>query len=67
MYSWSMDEIATITNSTDQLSEALQLINVVPNPYKAYSEYERNKLDNRIKITNLPENVQLKYTPLMGN
>jgi hypothetical protein len=33
----------------------LDLINVVPNPYYAYSQYERNKVDTRIKITNLPE------------
>ena len=66
MYSWSMDEIATITNSSDKLSEALQLINVVPNPYKAYSEYERNKLDNRIKITNLPEKCTIKIYTVNG-
>jgi hypothetical protein len=33
---------------------ALSLINVVPNPYYAYSNYESNQLDNRIKIVNLP-------------
>ena len=30
------------------------MINVVPNPYYAYSSYETSQLDNRIKITNLP-------------
>jgi hypothetical protein len=63
MYSWSMDDIATETGSRDQLAEALQMINVVPNPYYAYSEYERNRLDNRVKITNLPERCTVKiYT-----
>ena len=33
---------------------ALDLINVVPNPYYAFSAYEVNQLDNRIKIVNLP-------------
>ena len=28
---------------------------VVPNPYYAYSQYETSKLDNRVKITGLPE------------
>jgi hypothetical protein len=28
---------------------------VVPNPYYAFSGYEQNRLDNRIKITNLPQ------------
>ncbi|MFM6935110.1 MAG: T9SS type A sorting domain-containing protein, partial [Flavobacteriales bacterium] len=55
MYGWSMDDIATKVGSKDQLKEALAMINVVPNPYYAFSEYERTKLDNRIKITNLPE------------
>ena len=37
------------------MDSALILINVVPNPYYAYSEYETDQLDNRIKIVNLPE------------
>ena len=32
----------------------MDLINVVPNPYYGYDDYERNQLDNRIKIVNLP-------------
>jgi len=55
MYSWSMEGNATLTNNTLALQETLNLINIVPNPYNAFSEYERNKLDNRVKITNLPE------------
>ncbi|TNE96666.1 MAG: T9SS type A sorting domain-containing protein, partial [Bacteroidetes bacterium] len=63
MYGWSMDDIATETGSKDQLAEALKMINVVPNPYYAYSEYERSRLDNRVKITNLPEVCTVKiYT-----
>ena len=55
MYSWNMDDIRTQTGSKDELADALSLINIVPNPYNAYSEYERNRLDTRVKITNLPE------------
>jgi hypothetical protein len=63
MYGWSMEKIATQVGSQDMLKEALAMINVVPNPYYAFSEYERNKLDNRIKITNLPEKCQIRiYT-----
>jgi hypothetical protein len=63
MYGWSMDDIATKVGSQDQLKEALAMINVVPNPYYAFSEYERNKLDNRVKITNLPERCTIRiYT-----
>ena len=66
MYSWSMDDIATTTGSADQLAEALQMINVVPNPYYAYSEYERTRLDTRVKITNLPERCTIKIYSVNG-
>jgi hypothetical protein len=33
----------------------LASMNVVPNPYYAYSAYEINQLDNRVRIINLPE------------
>jgi len=55
MYSWSMDDLQTTTASKDALVSALDLINVVPNPYYAFSDYERNRLDTRVKITNLPD------------
>ena len=66
MYSWSMDDIATVTGSKDQLAEALKLINVVPNPYFAFSEYERNRLDTRVKITNLPERCTVRIYTVNG-
>jgi len=66
MYSWSMDDIATETASQDQLKEALKMINVVPNPYYAFSEYERTRLDTRVKITNLPEKCTVKIYTVNG-
>lgn len=66
MYSWSMDDISTVTASQDQLAEALKMINVVPNPYYAFSEYERNRLDTRVKITNLPEKCTVRIYSVNG-
>lgn len=66
MYSWKMDDIRTVTGSKDQLAEALKLINIVPNPYYAFSEYERGKIDTRIKITNLPERCTIKIYNVSG-
>lgn len=41
--------------STDsEINEALAKINVVPNPYYAYSAYETSQFTNIVKITNLP-------------
>ena len=66
MYGWSMDEIATEVGSHDALKEGLKLINVVPNPYFAYSDYERTKLDTKVKITNLPERCTITIYNAQG-
>jgi len=66
MYSWSMDDISTVTASRDQLAEALKMINIVPNPYYAFSEYERSRLDTRVKITNLPEKCTVRIYSVNG-
>ena len=66
MYSWKMDDISTVTASDDKLKEALDMINVVPNPYYAFSQYERNRLDTRIKITNLPERCSVDIYTVNG-
>ena len=54
-YTFSTRSIATGTGSSTVLEDELDNINIVPNPYYAYSLYEANKLDKRVKITNLPE------------
>ncbi|MBI2258594.1 MAG: T9SS C-terminal target domain-containing protein [Flavobacteriia bacterium] len=66
MYSWDMTTLMTQLGSLDQLKSALDLINVVPNPYYAYSEYERSKIDSRIKIINLPEKCHIKIFNVSG-
>jgi hypothetical protein len=66
MYSWSTDDIFTQTASKEALNDALKLINVVPNPYYAFSEYERNRLDTRVKITNLPEKCTVRIYTVNG-
>lgn len=65
-YSWNMETVATELGSQDRLADALKLINIVPNPYLAYSEYERNRLDTRVKITNLPERCTIKIYSVNG-
>src|SRR5690606_1698383 len=59
-YSWNMSDLATRTNTREALSEVLDMINVVPNPYLAYSEYEKSRLDTRVKITNLPDQCTVR-------
>jgi hypothetical protein len=58
MYSFTTAGYEAVAYSAQKNSSDLDLINVVPNPYYAYADgpgYERNQLDNRVKITNLPE------------
>lgn len=66
MYGWSMDDIKTTTASQDAITDALDLINVVPNPYYAFSEYERNRIDTRVKITNLPDQCTVTIYNVSG-
>ncbi len=65
-YTFSTRDIAATTNSAEALTSALDCINVVPNPYYAFSEYESSKLDNRVKITNLPEQCTVSIYSVTG-
>jgi hypothetical protein len=66
MYAFNTADLKTTTADAVSAQEALQLINVVPNPYYAYSGYEKNQYDNRIKFTNLPEKCEIKIYTVSG-
>jgi hypothetical protein len=66
MYSWDMTSVRTVTNDRAALVDVLKMINVVPNPYNAFSEYESSKLDNRVKIINLPEQCLIRIFNTQG-
>ena len=66
LYEFSTKNVGVITESDTTLVSVLDIINVVPNPYYAYSKYETNKLDNRVKITNLPEKCTVSIYNLSG-
>ena len=55
IYRFDTEDVAAQIGAVTVLEEMLEEINIVPNPYYAYSQYETNKLDNRVKIVNLPE------------
>ncbi len=62
-YRFSTIDLTAKVKQTDVAKNALSLINVVPNPYYAYSTYEQNQLDSRVKITNLPSKCTISiYT-----
>jgi hypothetical protein len=66
MYSWTIKPNAFLNNSTEGLQEAMDLINVVPNPYYAYSEYERGRLDTKVKLINLPSRCKTMIYNVSG-
>jgi len=66
MYSFNTATIATSKNNASKMESDLDIINVVPNPYYAYDDYERNQLDNRIKIVNLPTKCTVTIYDLSG-
>jgi hypothetical protein len=66
MYEFDMTGLETEFNNEYAIDSALAMINVVPNPYYAYSEYETDQLDNRIKITNLPEECTISIYNVSG-
>ncbi|MFN3917549.1 MAG: T9SS C-terminal target domain-containing protein [Flavobacteriales bacterium] len=67
LYRFSTGDKATEFSTEQQWKDSiLNLINVVPNPYYAYSNYEENRLDNRIKITNLPDIATIKIYTING-
>lgn len=66
LYTFNTADIFTELSNADKHKSALDLINVVPNPYYAYSTYETGRIDNRVRITNLPNRCRIKIFTLNG-
>jgi hypothetical protein len=67
MYEFTMDGLQTEYDVTEKKETDLDAVAVVPNPYYAYSDYEHNALDNRIKITNLPKKCTITIYNVGGS
>jgi hypothetical protein len=66
VYLFNTSTISTSKNNQEKATSDLDKINVVPNPYFAYDDYERNQLDNRIKIVNLPNKCVVTIFDMSG-
>jgi hypothetical protein len=53
--------------SVEKGKKSLDLVNVVPNPYRGYSQYENSPVDSRVKITNLPPTCTITIYDMAGN
>jgi len=67
LYEFNTNDIQTVTNNSDAAKDALAIINIVPNPYYAYSDYEKTTLDNVVKITNLPAKCTVSIYTMNGD
>jgi len=65
-YQFSFADIAPVIGDQDVAEEALNQIQIVPNPYYGFSTYETGQLDNRVKIVNLPNTVNITIMSLDG-
>ncbi len=67
IYEFDLGKYKPEVGSVEAAVSALDVIRVVPNPYYAYSEYENDKFDNTVKITNLPDYAKIKIFTLDGS
>jgi hypothetical protein len=66
MYAFNTDGLGASTNMNETAKSALDLINIVPNPYYGHSKYEKTRLDNYIKFVNLPVKCTIRIYSLNG-
>lgn len=66
MYSFSTEGLGAKTNVNETAKNALDIINVVPNPYYGHSKYEKTRIDNYIKIVNLPVKCTIRIYTVNG-
>ena len=65
-YTFNTADIAPTINNEEGI-KSLDLANVVPNPYRVYSQYETSPIDSRVKITNLPPEATISIYDMAGN
>ena len=65
-YRFTIEGQDPVMNDPEKTETDLDLITVVPNPYYAYSSYEKNALTNTVKITNLPNKCVVTIYNISG-
>lgn len=66
LYTFNTGGFATSTNVLEVAESSLDIINIVPNPYYAFSGYETSRLDNRVKFINLPQTCTISIYNVSG-
>lgn len=60
------DYHAIVGDQSTAEKSLMEEIRIVPNPYYAYSEYEKSQLQTIVKITNLPQKCKVRIYTLNG-
>ena len=66
VYEFNTTDLKSEKSDSETAINAMDLINVVPNPYYGYSSYETGQLDNRVKIINLPKKTTIRIFTVSG-
>ena len=59
LFTFTTKDVQTMYNHRDLALSGLEEIKVVPNPYYGNSDYEREQLDNYVRVTNLPQRCDI--------
>ena len=65
-FSFTTRNIAVENNKQERAENALDMINIVPNPYYGFSTYESTALETYVKIVNLPKNCTISIFTISG-
>ncbi len=66
LYKFNTSDVYSLARTAGDAKNALDLINVVPNPYYGYSKYEQNRAENVIRLTNMPNVCKVRIYTLNG-
>ncbi|MBO4504493.1 MAG: T9SS type A sorting domain-containing protein [Bacteroidales bacterium] len=58
--------VPTKVESAEEIQTVLDEINIVPNPYYGFSQYEHNALENYVRIVNLPAKCTISIYTVNG-
>ena len=65
-YEFRLEGVESVPYLADAVKNPLDLVNVVPNPYYGYSEYEASQFTTTVKFTNLPAKCTVTIYTLDG-
>lgn len=66
VYEFAFGDVEARDLEPSEFASALDNVQVVPNPYYAYSSYEQNQFENIVKVTNLPSRAIVTIYTLDG-